>query len=249
MRYLYGRPILSQSRRNTQAEDALSFVQTCASEEFLDFIETGFKVSTAWRAFPDENQFVEAINEIFRMENAPYQLTPGVTRKELTTSGPFAGRTSIVRVAFPKIVRGDDEVTHTEAVLPALTVLADPDYAAGNEEFRKALGDYRMGDFEDCLAKCGSAFESVLKVLCKRNRLPLDESKDTVGPLLDRVLAHSDLGAGTFKEPLVAIGRMRNRLSSAHGGGTQAKSVSRAVAQYALTSSAAAITLLVHEVG
>ena len=62
----------------------------------------------------------------------------------------------------------DDEVTHTEAVMPALTVLADPAYRAANDEFRKALEDLR-GDFEDCLVKCGSGFESVLKVLCQKN--------------------------------------------------------------------------------
>lgn len=42
---------------------------------------------------------------------------------------------------------------------------------------------------------------------------------------------------------------MRNRLSAAHGGGAKVKAVERHVAQYALTSTAAAIVLLVHDMG
>ena len=99
------------------------------------------------------------------------------------------------------------------------------------------------------MAKCGSASESTLKILCRKNKLPLDESKDTAGPLLDRVLPALPLDAATFKEPLIAVARLRNRLSSAHGGGSKVRSVPRHVAQYALTSTAAAITLLVHEMG
>ena len=53
-----------------------------------------------------------------------------------------------------------------------------------DDEFRKALDDYRKGDTEDCVAKCGSAFESVLKVLCQKNGIPFDANKDTAGPLL-----------------------------------------------------------------
>lgn len=251
MRHLYGRPVLSQAQVRSPAEDAAAFVERCTTPEFFDFIETSFKIDCSWRVFNEENEFVDAVNEIFRMEGAPYQLTPGVTRGEPNpaTTGRFAGGTHIVRVAFPKVVRVEDEVAHTEAVLPALSVLADPAYSGSNDEFRKALDDYRKGDFEDCLVKCGSAFESALKVLCRKNRLPFDEIKDTAGPLLDKVLPHSSLDTGTFKEPLIAIARMRNRLSAAHGGGSKVKIVQRHVAQYALTSTAAAIVLLVHDMG
>ena len=43
------------------------------------------------------------------------------------------------------------------------------------------------------------------------------------------------------------IATMRNRLSGSHGGGDTVRSVERYVAQYALTSTAAAIVLLTHE--
>jgi hypothetical protein len=253
MRHLYGRPVLSRARPNSAREDVLAFLLDCSPSEFFDFIELSFKLHAVWRVFISdrENDFVDALNEIFRIEDAQYQITPGVEREEENPikEGRFSGGRRIVRVAFPRVVRMDDEVAHTEAILPALFVLADPDYVAANEEFRKALEDYRKGDFEDCVAKCGSAFESTLKILCRKNKLPLDESKDTAGPLLDRVLPASSLDTRTFKEPLFVVARLRNRLSSAHGGGSTVRNIPRHVAQYALTSAAAAIALLVHEMG
>ena len=70
----------------------------------------------------------------------------------------------------------------------------------------------------DCVAKCGSAFESVLKVLCQKNHIGFDPNKDVAARLLDRLLPHSTLDVATFKKPLLAVARMRNRLSSSHGG-------------------------------
>jgi hypothetical protein len=247
----YGRPVLSKARVRSATEDLLAFLEQSSSSELFDFVEAGFKVPIAWRLFAQENEFVDALNDVFRMEEAPYQLTPGVTRMESNpaTSGPLSGGTVVVRVAFPRVVRVDDQVAHAEAVEPALSVLADPAYRGANDEFRRALDDYRRGDFEDCLGKCGSAFESVLKVLCHRKGIPCDPQRDTAGPLVDKVLARSTLDVATFKEPLIAIARMRNRLSSSHGGGATLRRVDRHVAQFALTATAAAIVLLVQDMG
>lgn len=254
LRVLYGRPKLSRFNVRSAAEDAMAFAENGTAKELFDFIETSFKVNSSWRVFGEANEFVEAINEILRMENAPYQLTPMVKVHEPDTS-PFPGfpgasvrgATVIRTVAYPKVIRVDEEVVHTEAVLPALSVLADPTFSGASDEFRRALDDYRKDDFEDCVAKCGSAFESVLKVLCEKNGIPHDANQDTAGPLLEKVMAKSVLDTGTFKEPLIAVARMRNRLSSSHGGGSKVKTVERHVAQYALTSTAAAIVLLVHD--
>jgi hypothetical protein len=139
-------------------------------------------------------------------------------------------------------------MTYAEAVAPALSVLSAPHFEAANLEFRDALDEYRKGHYGDSVTKCCSAFESVLKVLCTRNRLVFDAQKDTASRLLEIVLNHSSLD-GFFSQPLMLIATMRNRLSSAHGGGTTVRAVHRHVAQYALTSTAAAVVLLVHDIG
>ena len=123
-------------------------------------------------------------------------------------------------------------MTHSEAVAPALSVLAAPHFKAANLEFRDALEEYRKSRYSDCLTKCNSAFESVMKALCKRNQWPFDENRATAWILLDSIISHSTLDK-FFRDPLALIATMRNKLSSSHGGGTAVRDVERYVAQYA----------------
>jgi len=249
---LRGKIKLSTTPSPFVTSDVVAFLQTCEPLEFFDFIELAFKDDLISGCIRDENDLVEVINGLFRAEGAPYRLTPIVKREEVYTGndspfpwGRMTGGVAIRTVAWPRVVRAEEEVTHTEAVVPALTILADPAYAAANDEFRRALDDYRRGQYEDCLGKCSSAFESVLKVL--RQKHGWTPAGDTLQPLLNAALQHTSL-PGFFEQPLMLIGTMRNRLSSAHGGGSQPRSVERPVAQFALTSTAAAIVLLVHMV-
>lgn len=249
LQHLYGRFKLSAAPAQSRMEDAVSFMRECQPAEFFDFLELSFRVDAIWRVLHDENSLVDAINEVFRTNNAPYQLTPIVKREEENpaTIGPLRGGKVIRTIAWPRLVRVEEEVTFTEAVAPALSVLSGRDYEAANLEFRDALDEYRKGVYGDCLVKCGSAFESVLKVMCKQNGWRFDE-KDTASPLLKTVLSHTKLES-FFEQPLIVIATLRNRLSTAHGGGAAARSVERHVAQYAITTTAAAIVLLVHEIG
>ena len=247
LQHLYGRPRLSEDVQAREPwEDGLSFALNCETDRFFDFLEGIFKVECTSRALWERNQLVDAINEILRVDGTAFQLTPVVTQE--TPIGRYGG-VEITTLALPKVICVDDQVAHTEAVVPALGILGVGTYAAADAEFRMALDDYRKGDFSDCLVKCGSAFESVLKILCTQNRIPFDAHKDTAGPLLDKLFSKSSLDCQTFKEPLLAIGRMRNRLSVAHGGGQVVKVVDRHVAQFAVTATAAAIVLLVRDTG
>lgn len=250
LQHLHGRVKLSNDPREREPwEDTLGFALSCTPAEFFDFLELTFRSAPMWRVLNDENDLVDAINELFRVENVPYQLTRIVKVREPNpgTTGPCAGGEIIRTVAYPKVIRTDDQPTHTEAIEPALSVLAAPHLEAANLEFRDALDEYRKGHYGDCLTKCCSSFESVMKSLCKRNKWPFDEKKDTAGSLLKIVLSHSKLDP-FFEQPLLLIATMRNRLSSSHGGGTTVRSVERHVAQYAIASTAAAILLLVHEI-
>lgn len=210
LQHLYGRPKLSDNEHERDSfRDGLGFVLSCKPPEFFDFLEQAFRSEVMWRVLHDENELVEAINEIFRSDRTPYQMTPVVKREEpdrgFWPGGIPRGGMVIHTVAYPKVVRVDEEAAHAEAVVPALSALSDPAYGGGNDEFRRALEDYRKGDFEDCLAKCGSAFESVLKVLCHKNAIPFDPKKDALGSLLEKVLVKSALDTVTFKEPVRCV--------------------------------------------
>lgn len=253
LQHLYGRPKLSSVHTNTLIDDVISFVMECDSSGFFDFIELSFKLDSTFRIMPNEPDVVDAINEIFRIEDAPYQLTQIVKVEEKVSHDdvgiyPFSrqGVTTIRTVAFPQVVRADEELTHSEAVAPALSVLNAPHFEVANNEFLEAMKEYREGSYTDCLTKCGSSFESVLKVLCERNGWRFNET-DTIAPLLDIVIEKSNLEP-FYKQPLMLIATIRNRFSSSHGGGSNIRTVTRHVAQYAITITAAAIVLLVTEI-
>ncbi len=251
--HLHGSPWLSDvgtMRRenynnfNIYIEDSLKFLMNCDTDDFFDFIELSFKLDIAWRAIQDKKQFVDAVNEIFRIEHTRYQLTPYV--EELEESHPGVPGRAIKIIAYPKIICAEDEIVHREAVLPALSALSAPHFKSANTELREAMDEYRKGQYGDCLTKCGSAFESVLKVLCKRNQWSFSEQA-TAAPLLRIVIDNSSLDS-FFEQPLLLIATIRNRLSSSHGAGSNPRFVQRHIAQYAVSSTAAAMVLLVNEV-
>ena len=249
LEHLYGRVHLSKMATTIPGEDVLAFLQSCNADEFFDFVELSFKLDVSMRMMNDENEVVDAVNEIFRMESVPYRLTPMIKLHE-KEPGPFWGSepATIIRIAeYPKIVRADEEIIHKEALEPALALLGNPRLEAANKEFREAINHYRKGEYEDCLTKCGSSFESVLKVLCKRKRWKYSEL-DTASKLLEVVFSNSNLNP-FFKTPFILIATIRNRLSSSHGAGNRVRNIERHIGQYGLTSTAAAIVLLVHEIG
>ena len=240
LEHLYGRPKLYERTGGNHVDDALAFLLNCDTNEFFDFIELSFKLELTSRVMGDEAHVVDAINEVFRVENAPYQLTQIVRIEE--KKGSF---TTVRTSAYPQVIRAEDQAIYSEAVAPALSALGAPHFESANAEFRNAMDEYRKGHYADCLTKCGSAFESVLKILCKRNNWPFS-ARDTAAPLLKVVINNSSLDT-FFEQPLMLIATIRNRLSSSHGAGSHLRSVERHIGQYAVSSTAAAIVLLVHE--
>ena len=142
-----------------------------------------------------------------------------------------------------EIVRIDNQVLHQEAIRPAIHLLADPTYKTANEEYLAALEDYKKGDLGDCLTKCCSSLESVMKIICDKKGWQHDPKAKT-GPLLKIVLPKLGLPP-FFEQPLIVIASMRHTLSPSHGAGTKERRVDEYMARYALNASGSAIVLLV----
>lgn len=244
--YLYGKFGLSEASAHSSPEDdLLNFFGTCSDEQFLDLIELIFRSDLPGITWPD-NPMIQGINDFFRIDALPYHLT-GYSMEEIETSFRGAPAMSFRIAEFPQIIRRDSEVVHQSAMEPALTLLSAPEFKHANDEFLRALEDHRKRDHRDCLAKCGSAFESVMKVLCAKNSIPFKE-KDTASALLKALLGNGQLDQ-FWEQPLILIATLRNRLSSAHGAGAQDKVTSEHVATYAVNSTASAILLLCSEFG
>jgi hypothetical protein len=142
-----------------------------------------------------------------------------------------------------QLIRIDNQFVHKSTVRPALQMLTDPRFKTANEEFLEGFDDYRKGDYDDCLTKCCTAFESVLKIVCSIKGWTYTE-KQTAGPLLKTHLDNNGLEP-FFEQPLIIIASLRNQLSKSHGAGTTAKIVPEHYARYALSATASAIILLI----
>ncbi len=242
--YLHGRLQLSPTAATpSKADDLLQFLFSCKDEHFLDVIELIFKSSLPGITWPD-SPLISSINAFLSIDNLPYHLTGySIETFEMSFHGtPTTGS----RIAeFPRIIRKESEVLHQEAVEPALHLLSATMFKHANAEFLRALEDHRKEDFRDCLTKCGSAFESTMKVLCDRKSISYKQT-DTASVLLRALLANSNLDA-YWEQSLILIATLRNRLSSSHGAGSQQKVVPKHVATYAINATASAIVLLVDE--
>lgn len=220
----------------------MKYVSTCSGEQFLDFLEDIFSNDFFCRVSGDHANIVGELNVLLKVDNLPYCLTDFVL--ETVTQG--SSYTTYTR-AYPKVIMRESEVLHENAIAPTLHLLQRPHFKGANAEYLAALEDYRKGDIQDCLTKCGSAFESFLKVICDRKGWTLKQT-DTAKILVNTVLPNTSLDS--YFEPLfLIIATLRNKLSSAHGAGTTVKDPPPHVAQYALNATASAILLIAHETG
>jgi hypothetical protein len=224
---------------------ALQYVLTCSGERFLDFLEDIFSSDAFWRVGgvgDDDARIIDELNTILRIDRLPYHLTNFV-RETVQVGHSYSIRTR----AYPRVIMRECEVLHENAIAPVLSLLERSYFRAASEEYAAALEDYRKGDTPDCLTKCGSAFESVLKVICDRKGWAYKQS-DTAKALINVVLPNTNLEP-YFESFLTVIATLRNKLGSAHGAGTAVKQPPLHIAQYALNATASAILLIAQETG
>jgi hypothetical protein len=250
LRYTVGKTQLSNRYVNSAIEDCMVFLSDCNDEHFLEFVELIFKSQTfahgnLFRHSETNDHLIEDINSMFLEDSLPYSLTQFVweNRREL-----FHGNEvdASVIVAYPQVIRREDEVTHIWAIEPTLTLLRDKAFTSANKEFSEALDAYRKGDYGHCLTNCGSSFESTMKIICDRQKWPYNQN-DTASQLLKHIFKHSKLDPSIFEQPLINIATLRNKLSKSHGAGVQQKNVPAHIAKYAINATAAAILLIAEE--
>ncbi|MGA2146712.1 MAG: hypothetical protein ABSH49_17315 [Bryobacteraceae bacterium] len=242
-----GRLKLTAHGSGGDPREAVAYVLTCPGVEFLDFLEDIFSNDAFFQVNLGDASIVDELNALLRQDRLPYSLTHFVWEEVQQTSGRFQGHMSRQIRAYPKVIMKESEILHASAIAPALELLSQPHFAGADGEFRAALEDYRKGDIGDCLVKCGSAFEIVLKVICQRKRWPYKQT-DTANTLIKTVLTNTSL-ENYFEPLLIIIATLRNKMSTAHGAGSTPRQVPRHLAQYALNITASAMLMLVQESG
>ena len=266
LRYRHGLTSLEDRASPTPFMEIEGFISQCADEHFLDFIELFFHSNVLLAYFSEDylKEAVGTINGFLAIDALPYGLT-GFTidrsRKndvkvwvkspinyrverisQRAKSYPKEVRVSKI-ISYPQIIRSDSEALYETAIQPTLTLLANPAFESADEEFRDALKDYRAGEYADCVAKCGSSFESVMKLICTGRGWPYQQT-DSAQKLLNTIFGETGMES-FFNHPIMLVATMRNRLSSAHGAGAQRRDIPKHIAQYAVNSTASAILFLV----
>ncbi len=149
-----------------------------------------------------------------------------------------------------RIVRIDSQYVHTEAVLPAISLLQKAGFEGACEEFLDAHKRYREGNNKDAISNALKAFESTMKSICSLMGWEFPRNA-TARPLIDICIAN-----GLIPEPLQAhFGALRatlenglpttaNRLAR-HGQGRATVAVPHHYAAYALHLAATNIVFLV----
>jgi hypothetical protein len=134
----------------------------CTNAQFLDFIECICQSNYYFVILQNYDNMFDKISTLFQIDGIPYAITRFVWEIQTDQS---SGEQRKALVAYPTVIRHDDQFTHFQAIEPALTLLRDKQFTTANLEFLKALEDYRNGDYGDCLTKCNSAFESTMKII------------------------------------------------------------------------------------
>ncbi|MDO8431938.1 MAG: hypothetical protein Q7S58_05945 [Candidatus Binatus sp.] len=146
------------------------------------------------------------------------------------------------------IIRVDSQYLHSEAVKPALSLLADPRFKGPREEFLHAHELYRTAGKdehqkrEDAITGSLKAFESTLKVICglKKWHCPANA---TAAPLIKTVIDNG-LIPPFLQTSMEGLATLRNKIA-AHGRGEQMRQVPSHLVAYALHLAASNIVMLV----
>ncbi|MEZ4705780.1 MAG: hypothetical protein R3A44_01160 [Caldilineaceae bacterium] len=199
-------------------------------EDFLivtDLIELCLRFLSRYFEHAPERmkQFVEEVNFRFRENGIGYEFLSG------------------------EFIRVDSTFLHKEAVIPALVLLSDPQYAGAQEEFLKAHEHYRHGRYKECLNECLKAFESTMKSICDRHSWEYKSGASSKS--LIQVCLSNGLLPGYTQEQLNYFQKIlesgvptnRNK-ESGHGQGSEIKQASEWLASYTLHLTASNILLL-----
>jgi hypothetical protein len=225
--------------------DAMAFVAGCGDEEFLDFVEYMFRVDCLFHVVQDNNELVAQVNKLFALDGLGYELTDFITEERMEDTR-FGKRPVIVTVAWPQVIKKDDQAIHETAIKPVLQFLGDPAFKSANLEYLDALKDYREGEWGDSLTKCCSSFESVMKIICEKKKWKYAQ-EDTANKLVETIVSKAGLARHFFPH-LISIATLRNKYSKSHGAGVQPEKATPGIALFGLNLTASAILFLSQEI-
>jgi hypothetical protein len=147
------------------------------------------------------------------------------------------------------IIKINSQFIHSEVVIPALKLISDKKYLGVQDEFLSAHKHYREGNKKDTINDCLKAFESMMKVICKKRGWKYEEN--AVAKELINILFENNFIPPFWQSYYAALRSLlecgvptgRNKLS-AHGQGEIPLRVPDPIVAYILHMTAASIVFL-----
>ena len=147
------------------------------------------------------------------------------------------------------IIKISSEYTHNEIVKPVLSLLAKKDFKGAEEEFLSAHMHYRKSENKECITDCLKAFESTMKIICKKKKFSIKDNataKELLSKLFDEKYIPSYLQCNfTSLQSMMESGvpTIRNKLS-AHGQGDKNIDPDNNITEYVINLTASNILFL-----
>lgn len=214
----------------TPLDQCVNLLREGSVDEALDIIELSFRfIDNVIREHRRYNVdiAIEELNARFKENGIGYQYIGG------------------------EIIRSDSQYIHAEAVVPAIKLLWEEEFAGASEEFLEAHKYYREKKFKEAINYALNAFESVMKAICERKKWECAEKDGSAKKLLDVLFKHNfipDYLVNYFShlKELLELGlpTIRNR-EAAHGQGEVQKDIPEHLASYCLHLAASNIVFLV----
>jgi AbiJ N-terminal domain 4 len=222
-------------------QQCFQHIQVAPTEQALDFIVCAFEfINQDLRQDPEYivqvvggvyqfrllDEAIEELNQRFREHQIGYQFQNG------------------------QLIKQTDQYLHEEVMLPALTLLSDPQFRGAQEEFLKAHQHFREQKYKEAVNEALKAFESTMKSILDERGWPYDKQKDTAKKLID-ILLDKELIPGMLQDEFTGLRNLlasglptvRNK-KSGHGQGATPVDLPEYIAEYALHMAAANIVFL-----
>jgi len=153
-----------------------------------------------------------------------------------------------------QIIELTSQFAYERSVEPTLRLLRNPVFAAADQEFRDGLAEFRAGNFDDCIADCGNALESVLKVIASTKGWQDTKPSDRAAQLIDAAVRNNlfptymQSQISGLKNVLIGTATLRNN-AGGHGQGETLQQIPKHLAAYQINQTAAAIVFLAESAG
>ena len=228
---------------NTPQEQIFNFfLKTKEIEKQIDIIEIIFRfidsiVRNNYASYSYHNgtilnadDAIFELNERFKEHNIGYEFKAG------------------------EIIKIDSTFIHSEITVKTINLLNNAKFKGANEEYLKALENYRKGRNKECLVEALKAFESTLKIICFELNWKFDKN-DTSKKLIqicfqNKLVPKFSQNQFTSLQNLLESGipTIRNKLSG-HGQGNSLIKVDDDITRYALNLTGSNILFLISRSG